>query len=121
MSEAFRLGGWGMYPTTVIGLVLVYCALRYAVTPEAARALVVRRLSVLTFTVGCLGFVTGLIKSFVAVPDGSPGSYVIVGIGESLNNIGLALVLLVISGLAMSIGAARRAATAGPELTDPHG
>ena len=123
MGEAFRLGGWGMYPTTIAGLVLVYWSLRYAITPDAVRALVVRRLSLLTFLVGCLGFVAGVIKTFVNASTAEAselGSLVVTGIGESLNNVGLALSMLVVSGLAMTVGTARRGSAGTAELTDPH-
>ena len=37
MGEAFRLGGWGMYPTLFIGVLLVGAAVGYAVRPERLR------------------------------------------------------------------------------------
>lgn len=117
MGEAFRLGGWGMYPTAIAGLVLIFCALRYASTPDAMRALVVRRLSMLTFLVGALGTVAGVIKSCTSAEPALLGS-VVIGIGESLNCLGLALVTLVIAGIATTIGAARRGANSA-ELADP--
>lgn len=124
MSEAFRLGGWGMYPTLIAGLVLVGYSLRYAVTPDATRALIVRRLSFLTFLAGSLGFTAGVIRVLSlasALPPNELIGAVVAGVGESLHNIGLALALLVLSAIAMSVGAARRGAGAGAELADPHG
>jgi hypothetical protein len=115
MGDAFRLGGWGMYPTAIAGLVLIFCALRYASAPDAMRALVVRRLSILTFLAGALGTCAGVIKTCTHAQLGD----VVVGIGESLNCVGLALMTLVIAGIASTIGAARKAAP-DAELTDPH-
>lgn len=122
MGEAFRLGGWGMYPTAIAGLVLLATALRYAIAPEAARALVVRRLALVTFLAGCLGFTVGVIKTFLHAKDLSINelsNVLVVGVGESLHNIALALALLVCAGIAMAIGAARRDASAGDELIAP--
>ena len=122
MGDAFQHGGWGMFPTTFFGLALIVTAVRYAIAPDAARALVVRRLSLLTFIAGCLGFSIGCIKTFMyagQLPAADLGSVVVSGIGESLHNIALALCLLAIGGLAMVIGAARRTPTAGDELIAP--
>ena len=122
MGDAFHHGGWGMYPTTIFGLVLIVTAIRYAAAPEATRALLVRRLSLLTFISGCLGFTVGCIKTFMAaaeLPAADLGNTVVGGIGESLNNVALALSMLVIGGIAMAIGTARRAPSAGDELIAP--
>jgi hypothetical protein len=125
MGEAFRLGGWGMYPTAIVGLVLVAAAVQCARQPDARRFRLVRHLSVLTFLVATLGFITGVIKSFIAAGSAEPhelGGLVITGVGESLNNIGLGLVLLVIASIAASVGAYRAGSRSdGAELTDPHG
>ena len=126
MSEAFRLGGWGMYPTTLAGFVLLIAAGLYAARPDLRRLHVVKCLSVLTMLVSCLGFVTGVIKSFTSVGDSTVeelGRIVVIGVGESLTNIGLGLVMLVMAWIATSLGAARSrsiARSAGAELTDPH-
>src|SRR5688500_14010609 len=111
MSEAFRLGGWGMYPTTIAGLILIYFALRYAAAPDATKNLVVRRLMLLTFLSGCLGFVTGVIKSFTSELSADFSRDVVTGIGESLTNVGLGLVFLVAATIATTVGAARRGDT----------
>jgi hypothetical protein len=122
MGEAFHQGGWGMYPTTVAGLILIVTAIRYAMAPDAARALVVRRLSVVTFLTGLLGFTVGCIKTFLAakdLPASELGSVIVTGVGESLNNIALSLCLVILGGIAMVVGAARRAPNAGDELIAP--
>jgi hypothetical protein len=122
MGEAFHHGGWGMYPTTIFGLVLLVTAIRYAIAPDAVRSLVVRRLSLLTFISGCLGFTVGCIKTFMhatELPAVELGSTVVSGIGESLHNVALALCMLAIAGIAMAVGAARRAPSANDELIAP--
>lgn len=122
MGDAFRLGGWGMYPTTIVGLILIAIALLYAARPDPRRLHVVRCLSVLTLFVSCLGFVTGVIKTFTSVPPDAHAmpSFVVIGVGESLSNIGLGLVVLVIAWIAASVGASRSSSTSA-DLADPHG
>jgi hypothetical protein len=111
-----------MYPTAIAGLVMIFTALRYALAPEAARALVVRRLSILTFFTGTLGFVVGVMKTFLSahtLPGNEMISAVICGVGESLHNFALALCCLVLTGTAMAIGAARRTSKDPDELIAP--
>jgi hypothetical protein len=100
-----------MYPTTIIGLLLLFAAVRYAMRPESGRLLVVVSLGVMTFLSGCLGFVTGLIRTLAVATSGKlpepVGTITAGGLGESLNNIGLALVLLVLASIATTIGALR--------------
>lgn len=120
MLEAFRTGGWGMYPTTIIGVVLVATALRQAMRPEARRLAVVRGLSLLALLSGCLGFITGVIKTFTSLSSLEPHDapvVALIGVGESLANIGLALVILIVAWIATTIGAARAARDGAPELT----
>lgn len=122
MSEAFRQGGWGMYPTLFIGILLVGVAARYAWQPERRRLALIIWMQVLTLLVGTLGFVAGMIKSAVSVGDlPAPGNTLIHGFGESLNNVGLALALVILAGIAGAIGLARRKRGAGSDgsLVDP--
>jgi len=59
MSEAFHLGGWGMFPTTFIGLLLLAVAVQYARQPDQRRLHVIRHLNVLVGLSAMLGFVKG--------------------------------------------------------------
>jgi len=111
--EAFHHGGWGMYPTTLMGLVLLLASVQYARQPERRRLPVVISLGVLTLLAGTLGFVTGVIKTLIhAVDEPDLANTIAGGVGESLNNIGLALSLLIVATIAVSIGAFR--ASRGP-------
>ena len=120
MQEAFRHGGWGMYPTLLVGLVLVISSLAYAWRPDRHGALIARRLAILTSLVSVLGFTTGVIKCFTSVAgsDWRVSQEVVNGVGEALNCIGLGMVLLTLSCLLSVIGAIRARAR-GAELLSP--
>jgi len=125
MGEAFRLGGFGMIPTTLVGLVLVAVAVQYARQPDRRRFQLVKNGSLLVAAISSLGFVAGLIKAYTScggVEAQDLGKVVIAGTGESLCNLGLGLLVLVVTWLAASIGAYRAGATStgAAELTDPH-
>ncbi len=112
-----------MYPTLVAGLVLMFTALQYARHPDRARLRVVRTLGVLVMFTSLLGFVSGVIKTCTSVtPElgAELGMHVVIGVGESLTNIGAGLVWLVMATIVATVGASRARAS-GAELTDPHG
>jgi hypothetical protein len=124
MGEAFRLGGWGMYPTTIVGLVVMFTALMYARDPDRRRYAVVKTLSILVLLTSVLGFIVGTMRSFLGtadVPSAEAPHYALVGVGESLHNVALGLCILVVTWIMVAVGAARTAAPASREdLTDPH-
>jgi hypothetical protein len=117
MQEAFRLGGWGMYPTTFIGLVLLAAAVQYMRQPNARRWLVLRHLNVLVGMSALLGFVAGCINTFTHVEGDKPW-IAIIGVGESLVNVGLGLCMLILARIITALGAARDGESAS-ELVDP--
>lgn len=111
MSEAFRLGGWGMYPTTLFGLILVVCAWRFALAPARGRLALIKWIGVLVSLSSVLGFVTGCIKTFLSagqLTGNDAIGVVVTGIGESANNLGLGLCMLIIATLGVVIGHARK-------------
>jgi len=110
MLDGFRLGGWGMFPTLVFGVLLLGAAVRYAVKPEARWVPLQLALAVLTFTTGLLGCVSGIIvttQHLSELPAERVGLIGAIGVGESLHNVGLALVLMMLAGLLTSVGALR--------------
>jgi len=113
----FHQGGWGMYPTAIAGVIAVAMAVAFARNPDGRRAALVRDLSRLTFLVGALGTVTGTIKSLTSLGDDTPVTYALIGFGESLNCIGLALVCMVLAGAIVAVGRIR---SKGADLADPH-
>lgn len=122
MGDAFRLGGWGMYPTTIAGFMLVCAAIHYARGPSRHALAVVRSLAVVTALTSCLGFVSGVIKCFTSVSGHVLDAIVVVGVGESLCNIGLGLAFLVVAAIGVTVGAMRAGPSrgSGAELADPH-
>lgn len=119
MGNAFHLGGWGMYPTAVAVLVLVAASIRYALKPDARKNPMLRQLSLLSFTVGALGTVTGCIKAFTGIEDASQTHYAIIGLGEALNCVAFGLCGVVLGGIFIAIGRARLAGKPSAELHDP--
>jgi hypothetical protein len=107
--ESFHNGGWGMWPTLVVGLSMIGVSARYAVSPEKRFVPLIVASSTLTLLSGALGFVTGLIAatttSFSAI-EARP-TLAVAGFGESLNNVGLAITLLAVGMIAVTVGAAR--------------
>jgi len=110
MLDSFRDGGWGMFPTLIFGLLLLGASVRYAVKPEARWVPLQLALGVLTLTSGMLGFVTGVItttRHLEQLPTERIGLIGAIGVGESLNNASLALLLMMIAALLTSVGAVR--------------
>jgi hypothetical protein len=109
MGDMFKMGGFGMFPTAIFGLLLVASSIRYALAPERRFVPLQASLGVMTLASGSLGFVLGLIKSTLAIEGAGPDKRWIwvVGMGEALNCVALALGLLTIAALAASVGALR--------------
>lgn len=109
MGEAFRMGGWGMFPTSIFGLLMVAAAIRYALSPERRFVPLQVTLGIMTLASGGLGFVTGVIKSVSSIDSvGADKRWIwLLGMGESLHNIALALALVTIAAIAASVGAGR--------------
>jgi hypothetical protein len=115
--EAFKLGGPGMIPTTIFGLILVAAAVLYARRPDRRYVPLLISLNVLTLTSGGLGFAIGMIKTLGGASGGAAGEAGLIamaGLGESLYNMALAFALMVLGGLVAAVGAARIAASRAP-------
>ncbi len=116
MIEAFRNGGWGMFPTALFGVICLVVAARYALRPERRLIPLQLALGVVTVLTGCLGFVAGLITTTNAlhqVPENRVPLIGALGFGESLHNVALALILVVLAALCTSVGVVRETARAG--------
>ena len=110
-SNFYESGGWGMYPTTLFGFFLVASGVLLALRPEKRFVPLVAGLGVLTFASGLLGTSVGFIKTFKTVVEQVPPpeqlTYALIGMGESLNNLVLALLIIVITALLWTVGAIR--------------
>lgn len=110
MADFFMAGGWGMYPTTLFGVLLVAAGIAYAALPERRFVPLLVSLGVVVFGSGVLGTVTGFITTFQyiqKVPEAQQRAITLVGVSESLNNLVLAFVFIVLSTLIASVGALR--------------
>ncbi len=108
----FHDGGWGMYPTTLFGALLVTAAALYLLRPERRFAGVVLGLGVATLGAGLLGTATGIIAScryLLRAPLDQRFTLAALGTAESLNNLVLALILVVLASLIATAGALRAA------------
>lgn len=109
-SDYYAAGGWGMHPVSVFGFLLIGASVLYVLRPESKYRRLVSALGVVTFSAGLLGTATGIsasahyIEHVEAVKQFETFT---LGIDESLHNVVLALVLVVISGLIMAVGAMR--------------
>lgn len=110
LSDSFHEGGWPMYPVLILGTLLVIAAVRYATTAERRHLPVLRNLNFVTLTFGVLGSVLGMIHCLNAmsqVPNELVVKISLLGLGESINNLALALLMMVLAGLFTTVGALR--------------
>lgn len=107
MSEAFAAGGWGMFPTMAFGLLSLAAAALFAVRPERRFVPLVVSTSLLTLAAGALGFVMGVVHSFQAVLGAADRGVAMVGVGESGYCLALALVFVVLTLVATTLGSVR--------------
>ncbi len=110
MLEFFALGGFGMYPVLIFGFLAVASAVLFLLRPERRGAGLLVALGVATATSGLLGFFTGVIGVFRylrQVPAEEQLAVLIQGTGESLNNVVLALIMVLVTSLVAAVGAFR--------------
>lgn len=110
MAQFYMEGGWGMYPTTLFGVLLVAAGIAYAALPERRFVPLLVSLGVVVFGSGLLGTVTGFIATFGyvgRVPEAQQRAITLAGVSESLNNLVLAFIFIVLATLIASVGALR--------------
>jgi hypothetical protein len=101
-SDFFRDGGWGMYPTSLFGFLLVAAGFLYLLRPESRYAPIVFCTGFLTLGAGVLGTATGLITTFRYLQHVEPVDQfktAAEGCAESLNNLVLALMIAIVAAL----------------------
>lgn len=108
----FEAGGWGMYPTLMTGFLALTSGGLYALRPEPRRVWLVVSLAAATLGSGLLSTTTGLVNTAYhagssRVEAGARLAVLIQGTAESLHNLVLTWMVLVVTALLMSIGALR--------------
>jgi len=99
-----------MYPTLVFGLLLVAACASYAMRPDPRHARLAVTLGIVTLAAGLLGAFSGMATSahFIPqVPKGEQVEVLALGFAESLHDVVLALMIVVLGGLVASVGALR--------------
>jgi hypothetical protein len=110
MSEFFKAGGWGMYPPLLFGFLLIACSILFLLRPEPRYLASLVGLGTTTAAAGLLGFCSGMmnvLRYLNEVPADERFLIAALGCEESLHCVMLALILLVIAGIFVSLGAAR--------------
>ena len=114
-SNFFGAGGWGMYPTTVFGFFLLAAIALHALRPEPRYERVISSLMVIVFSAGLLGTTVGICKSahdLGQLPFEKQLQAFAMGCEESLHNLVLALIIIVIANLIITLAAFRNRSTA---------
>lgn len=109
----FRDGGWGMYPTSLFGFLLVAAGVLCVIRPERRFVPLLLSLAAMTLGSGLLGCTVGLVTTFHYLPrvvDVSQRfTIAALGTAESLNNVVLALILVVLASVLAALAAVRSA------------
>ncbi|MBI5517279.1 MAG: hypothetical protein HY909_26135 [Deltaproteobacteria bacterium] len=112
-TNFFQAGGWGMYPTTIFGFLLVVVGVLCALRPERRFLPLLASLGGLTLSSGFLGTSVGFITSFRYLDQvrevEQRFTIAALGCAESLNNLVLALLLVTLAGLLAAVAALRSA------------
>jgi hypothetical protein len=111
-SRFFQAGGPPMYPVAILGLLLVAASVLYLLRPEPRMARVALTLGLVTFAAGLLGAVIGICLSLHYVPAVAAEKQLAIlalGVEESLHDVVLALMIVVVAGLIAAAGHLRRA------------
>ncbi len=114
MLNAYYLGGWGMYPTTLFGTFALALLVRATLAPNRPIGSAVWAALVATGLSGVLGFTAGVIRTFQAIqrlPEPDQFPVTLLGVSESMHNLGLALVFGVLAALLFAVRGLRERRT----------
>ncbi len=117
MISTFQAGGFGMVPTLAFGLLLLAIGVFHALNPERKLVSLFAILGIVDFASGVLGTAMGAAATLLHVaklPESQQFPTALLGIAESLHNLALALMLVVLGTLALAVGSLRAALNAGP-------
>jgi len=108
----YENGGYGMYPTTLFGFVLILVACLHLLRPEGRYLPAVVTTACLTVAWGALGTLTGLMVVFRFVQHVEAQDQLrvaVLGFAEAINNLMLGLILAILGGLVTLAGVLRKA------------
>lgn len=111
IENIFEQGGWGMYPTLLLGTLTASIAFKYAARPDQPRSRALWPSATATLLSGLLGFLTGMIRTFQVAyhtPPDERFGITLSGLSESLWNVVLAFVLGVVVSVLLTVGELRR-------------
>ncbi len=118
MVQFFHEGGAGMFPTALFGVLLFITAVVHAVKPDRRLGPVVATLAAMVVAAGLLAASLGISATTQHLWQVPPANQLVIfgtGLAESLNNVVLAMLVLVPSCMVAAVGAlraAKRTATA---------
>jgi len=115
-SNFFTAGGWGMYPTMVFGFLLLATTVLHALRPEPRFQRLSIVLGIATFASGLLGTVVGICNSahyLGEVPPQDQLKTFALGSEESLHNLVLALIIVLLATIITAVSSARRGGSPG--------
>ncbi|MBL8610630.1 MAG: hypothetical protein JNL38_25045 [Myxococcales bacterium] len=110
LAKFYADGGYGMHPTALFGFFMVVAAALYAIRGESRYARISGLLGAATFAAGLLGTFTGVATSIRFVDQLPPEKQFITlcyGLEESLHNVILSLVLIVLGCVVAAVGVFR--------------
>lgn len=109
-KDFFAAGGFGMYPVSIFGFLMVASAILYALRPSPKMARTTIAMGVATFSAGLLGAATGICNSLHYIPQVAVEKQIGIlslGIEESLHDVVLALMLVILGTLIAAGGTFR--------------
>ncbi|MFO0669475.1 MAG: hypothetical protein U0235_07605 [Polyangiaceae bacterium] len=109
-SNFWEAGGWGMKPVAVFGFMMIVSSVLYVLRPEDRGRRLVLTFTGLTIAAGVLGTTTGICNSihFLEKVDAKDQFHILsLGVEESLHNLILSLILVVLGGLVSAVGTLR--------------
>jgi hypothetical protein len=110
MLDFYLAGGYGMHAVSALGFLLVAVSVLYALRPGPRRQRLVVVLGIATFMTGLLGTASGISLSAHYVHQVATEKQLgilAMGIDESLHNVVLALILVVLASLIFALGTLR--------------
>lgn len=108
--EAFIIGGLGMYPVLVAGLILITAAIRYAIDCEPIRQRFIVAMALVIAAMMLFFGVCGVVSALSGAADASEADRatgIARGLSMTINVWGLGLLVYVLTSIAIAIGVYR--------------